>query len=381
VVKETTNQSVLDAFAKQFGDTVYGAMARARLEELRKPQVAIAPPAAAAAGKPSDVSATPEQRTTPVKNERNFRLASSFPSAMTEVFEPSQQFVKEVQSASAGRLKLQLFAAGQITPGLQVLDSVMNGSVELGWTPASFYIGKNAAFAAIGGGLPLGLDTAAFVGWLEGPGRSVRAGVYEEAGAVKSFPCSINGPRGLWVRKELKSLEDLKGLKLRLQPPTQLVFQPFGVIPQQISAADTYPALERGTIDGLEWMTPPMDERLGWHKVAKYLYYPFGEAAFSTVSDLLINKKVWDELEPSAQDMIEKTCKAQLRSDLVKLTEGVQAALQRMRAAGAIIGPTPQPIAAKYREGVRAFLDQNIRSPAGLAAWQSLKAVSKDPSR
>lgn len=375
-VKETTELPVLEAFAKQFSDTVYGALARARLKELARQRVAIVPPSFQPTIRPPLASATPDSSPLPLppKNEHSFRLASSFPSAMKEVSEPSQQFVKELHIASAGRLKVQLFAAGQIVPGLQVLDSVSSGSIELGWTPATFYVAKNPAFAAIGGGLPLGIDAATFVRWLEGPGRTLRARVYEEAGGVKSFPCSINGPRGLWVRKELKSLDDLRGLKLRVPPATQLALQPFGVVAQQIAASDIYPALEKGNIDGLEWMTPPMDEKLGWHKAAKFLYYPFGEPTFSSISDLLVNKRVWDELDPSLQNIIEQTCRSQLHNDMAKLDDGVQGALQRMRATGAVISPTPGPISAKYRERVRIDLDQGITSPAGKAAWNSLRS-------
>ena len=329
-----------------------------------------------AATKQPATSTTPRQEASPssLKNERSFRLASSFPKVLTEGFQPSEQFVQEVQSATSNRLKVQLFAAGEIVPGLQVLDAVMSGSVELGWTLAPYYIGKNPAFAVIGGGLPLGIDATTFVRWLEGPGKAVRAEVFAEFGVI-AFPCSIAGPKGLWLRKEIKALDDVKGLKLRLGGATALALLPTGLIPQQISAGDIYPALQKGTIDGLEWFTPPMDEKMGWNKAAKYYYYPFGEPTFSTISDLIINKRVWDELEPAAQDVIENACRRQLHNDLGKLSDGVTAATQRMRAEGTVIGRVPEPIAAKYLAGAKAYVEENITSSAGLAVWHSLRAA------
>jgi TRAP-type mannitol/chloroaromatic compound transport system substrate-binding protein len=250
----------------------------------------------------------------------------------------------------------------------------MNGSVELGWTFASYYFGKDPVFAFVGGNLPLGIDAAAFVRWMEGTGKAVRSEVFAVYG-VKAFPCSIAGPKGLWLRKEVRGLEDMKGLRLRIGGTTGLALQSTGVIPQQIAGGDIYPALEKGTIDGVEWLTPPMDEKLGFYKAAKYYYYTFGEPSFSGISDLIVNKKVWDELEPNARDVIENACHRQLHTDLGKLSEGVTPALQRMTAGGVVVGRLPEAIAASYRQGAVAFLEQAIKSPTGLSAWKSLKAA------
>jgi TRAP-type mannitol/chloroaromatic compound transport system substrate-binding protein len=245
----------------------------------------------------------------------------------------------------------------------------------MGWTVAQYYFAKNPAFAAIGGGVPLGINAAQFVRWLEGEGKRVRADLYAETLPVMALACSINGPKGLWLRKEVRRLEDLKGLRLRVGGTSALSLQSTGIVSQQLSAAEIYPALEKGTIDGLEWFTPPMDEKLGWHKVAKYYYYPFGEPTFSTVSDLLINRRVWDELDPSSRNLLESACQQQLRSDSSKLADGVSASLARFKAGGTAVASVPDTIIATHRQGAEAYLDQNVRSPAGLAAWRSLKAA------
>jgi len=119
-----------------------------------------------------------------------------------------------------------------------------------------------------------------------------------------------------------------------------------------------------------------MDEKLGCHnKVAKHYYYPFGEPTFSTVSDLLINKRVRGELRASSKSLFESACQRQLRDDFSKLTDGVTASLARFKAGGTSVTPVPDAIFSAYRQGAGAYLDQSVCSPAGLAAWRSLKAA------
>jgi len=338
--------------------------------------VAIATPAPAPPSpvKPQPSPAAPITGQRPVAKERSFRLTSSFPKSLTDVYAPSEQIVREIEFTTSSKLKLGLFAAGEIVPGLQVLDSVQNGSVELGWTIGAYYFGKDLAFAAASGWVPLGIDATGFVRWMQGSGSGVRDQLFSTFG-VKAFPCSIAGPKGLWLRKAVKSLDDMKGLKLRIGGATAQAMSVMGVVAVQLAGGDIYTALEKGTIDGADWLTPPMDEKLGFHKVAKYYYYPVGEPTFSFVVDLLINRRVWDELEPAAQQAFESACNKQLLADLARLSDGAMPALQRMAAGGAVIGQLPDAIAAKYRQGAIDTFDQSIRSTAGIALWRSLKAV------
>jgi TRAP-type mannitol/chloroaromatic compound transport system substrate-binding protein len=306
-------------------------------------------------------------------------LGSSYPKGMSDAFEPSEQFVTEVQRATSNKLKIVLFAAGEVVPGLQVFDAVAGGrSIELGWTYAGYYFGKEPALAAIGGDLPLGLNAVDFVRWLEGTGQVARDRLFAELG-VKAFPCSIVGARGLWLRKQVSRVDDMRGLKLRVGGVTAAALQSMEVIPQQVAGGDIYPALESGTIDGATFLTPNIDEQLGFNKVAKYYYYPFGEPSFSIISDLIINTKIWNDLEPAAKAVIQSSCQQQLRNDVRKLSNGAtpeaSAALDRMRAGGTIITPLPDPIAARYRSSVDQKLDREIKSPAGLEVWHSLKTA------
>jgi TRAP-type mannitol/chloroaromatic compound transport system substrate-binding protein len=376
--KDSRDVAVLQAFIARYKDTFFAELARARVEELKKQQVAVAtpapapPPPPAAKQEPGPPAVAAKQL--PSIKERSFRLTSSYPKSMTDIYAPTEQFVREVESAAPSKLKMQLFAAGEIVPGLQVLDAVQNGTVELGWTFAAYYWGKEPAFAAASGAVPFGIDASAFARWMQGSGKSVRDQLFATFG-VKAIPCSITGPKALMLRKPVKGVDDMKGLKLRVGGATAQALAAMGVVPQQVAGGDIYPKLEKGEIDGAEWLTPPMDEKLGFTKVARYYYYPFGEPTFSVVSDLIINKKVWDELEPAAQQVFESACSKQLQSDLARLSDGVMPALQRMAAGGAIIGRLPDAIAAKFRQGASDTLEQNIKSAPGLALWRSLKSV------
>jgi TRAP-type mannitol/chloroaromatic compound transport system substrate-binding protein len=171
----------------------------------------------------------------------------------------------------------------------------------------------------------------------------------------------------------------MRGLKVRVGGITGAALQSMGVIPQQLAGGDIYPALESGTIDGVTFSTPNMDEMLGFNKVAKYYYYPFGEPSFSIITDLIINMNIWNNLEPAAKAVIQSACQQQLRNDVRKLSNGAtpeaSAALDRMRARGTVITPLPEPIAARYRSSVGQLLDREIKSPAGLEVWRSLKTA------
>jgi hypothetical protein len=214
--KDSTNIAVLQAFIARYNDTFFAELARGRVEELKQ-QVAIATPAPAPPSpvKPQPSPAAPITGQRPVAKERSFRLTSSFPKSMTDVYAPSEQIVREIELTTSSKLKLGLFAAGEIVPGLQVLDAVQNGTVELGWTIGAYYFGKDLAFAAASGWVPLGIDATGFVRWMQGSGSGVRDQLFSAFG-VKAFPCSIAGPKGLWLRKAVKSLDDMKGLKLRI---------------------------------------------------------------------------------------------------------------------------------------------------------------------
>src|SRR5688572_11916317 len=204
----------------------------------------------------------------------HWRMASSFPKSLDTLFGGGEIITRRVAEMTEGKFQIRLFAGGEIVPGLQVLDAVQNGTVESGHTAAYYYIGKDPAFA-FATAMPFGLNARQQNAWMYyGGGMQAMAGLFKEYGCVQ-FPGGNTGVQmGGWYRKEIQTVNDLKGLRMRIGGLGGQVLAKLGVVAQQIAGGEVYQALERGTIDAAEWVGPYDDEKLGFDKVAKFYYYP-----------------------------------------------------------------------------------------------------------
>jgi TRAP-type mannitol/chloroaromatic compound transport system substrate-binding protein len=206
--------------------------------------------------------------------EVKWRLTSSFPKSLDTIYGGAEVMAKQVSDLTDGKFQIQVFAAGEIVPGLQALDAVQNGTVEACHTVSYYYVGKDPTFA-VAAAVPFGLNARGQNAWLyQGGGNELFNEFFKTFNAV-GMPCGNTGTQmGGWFRKEIKTVADLSGLKMRIGGIAGQVLQKLGVVPQQIAGGDIYPALEKGTIDAAEWVGPYDDEKLGFAKVAPYYYYP-----------------------------------------------------------------------------------------------------------
>ena len=206
--------------------------------------------------------------------EIKWRLTSSFPKSLDTIYGAAEVFAKYVAEATDNKFQIQVFAAGEIVPGLQAADAVTNGTVEMCHTASYYYVGKDPTFA-FGTAVPFGLNSRMQNAWLyHGGGIELMNEFYKKSN-IYGFPCGNTGAQmGGWFRKEIKTPPISTGLKMRIGGFAGQVLQKLGVVPQQIAGGDIYPALEKGTIDAAEWVGPYDDEKLGFNKVAQYYYYP-----------------------------------------------------------------------------------------------------------
>ena len=203
-----------------------------------------------------------------------WRCASSFPKSLDTIYGASEVAAKMVSDVTGGKFQIQVFAAGELVPGLQVADAVQAGTVECGHTAPYYYFGKDPTFA-FGTAIPFGLNQRQFdAWWYIGGGEALYNEFTKEFGIVSILCGNTGAQMGGWFRKEIKTVDDLKGLKFRIGGFAGQVLTKLGVVPQQIAGGDIYPALEKGTIDAAEWVGPYDDEKLGFNKVAKFYYYP-----------------------------------------------------------------------------------------------------------
>ena len=272
-----------------------------------------------------------------------WRLTSSFPKSLDTIYGAADIISKRVAESTDNRFLIRVFSAGEIVPGLQVLDAVQNGTVECGHTAPYYYIGKDPAFA-FATALPFGLNARQQNAWMYyGGGLEAVADLFKDYGCIQFVSGNTGAQMGGWFRKEIKSVNDLKGLKFRIGGLGGTVLAKLGVVAQQIAGGDIYPALERGTIDAAEWVGPYDDEKLGLHKIAKFYYYPGwweGGPQLSTI----VNLKKWAELPKAYQSAFEAACAEANVHMLARYDAKNPEALRRLVAGGAQLRAFPRPV-------------------------------------
>ena len=236
-----------------------------------------------------------------------WRLASSFPKTLDAIYGSGENFVKRVAQLTGGKFTIRQFAAGEIVPGLQVMDAVQAGTVEMGHTPSYYYYGKDPTFA-FDCAVPFGLTSRQQTAWFDqGGGRELMRDFFKDYGIINFMAGNTGTQMGGWYRKEIKTLADVKGLKIRIAGFAGRVMERMGAVPQQIPAGDIYTALEKGTIDAAEWVGPYDDEKLGLARVAPHYYAPGWWEAGPQLS-MYINIKEWEKLPKQYQAAIEAAC-------------------------------------------------------------------------
>ncbi|ALA18368.1 MULTISPECIES: TRAP transporter substrate-binding protein [Chelatococcus] len=275
--------------------------------------------------------------------EIKWRLTSSFPKSLDTIFGAAEVFAKAVSEASDGKFQIQVFSAGEIVPGLQALDAVQNGTVEMCHTAPYYYVGKDPTFA-FATAVPFGLNARQQNAWFyHGGGMDLLNAFFAKYNAFALPGGNTGCQMGGWFRKEIKTTDDLKGLKMRIGGFAGQVLAKLDAVPQQIAGGDIYPALEKGTIDAAEWVGPYDDEKLGFQKVAKYYYYP-GWWEGGAALHFMINKAKWDELPAAYKALFHAAAGIANVDMLAKYDAKNPAALKRLVAGGAQLRPFPQPV-------------------------------------
>ena len=309
--------------------------------------VGLAAAAAAIAG-PAIAQSAPEVK---------WRLTSSFPKSLDTIYGGADLFSRAISEATDGKFQVQVFAGGEIVPGLQAFDAVQNGTVEMCHTSMQYYWGKDPTFGMFTA-LPFGPNTRQNNAWLyHGGGAELMAEFFNPYG-ITCLPGGNSGCQmGGWFRKEIKTIADLDGLKLRIAGVAGKVLQKVGVVPQQIAGGDIYPALEKGTIDAAEWIGPYDDEKLGFNKVAPYYYYP-GWWEGGTTLQFAMSIAKFDEL-PKAYQSIVRSAAAMVNNDmLAKYDARNPVALKRLVGSGTKLQAfTPDIMATCYKAAMELYAE------------------------
>ncbi|RDI59519.1 TRAP transporter substrate-binding protein [Microvirga subterranea] len=321
--------------------------------------------AAGAVAKPAIAQSNPEIR---------WRLTSAFPKSLDTLFGGGELLAKYVAEATDGKFIIQPFAPGEIVGAPQALDAVGSGTVELTHSCSYYYVGKDPTFA-IGTNLPFGMNSRQTNAWLyHGNGNALLNEFYAKYNLF-ALPAGNTGAQmGGWFRKEIKTVQDLQGLKMRIAGLAGQIMGKLGVVPQQIAGGDLYPSLERGTIDAAEWVAPYDDEKLGLNKVAPYYYYPgFWEGG--PAIHFFINLQKWNELPKAYQAAFTAAAGYANVDTQAKYDAKNPAALRSLIGAGAQLRAfSPEIMDAAYKAANEIYDDLSAKNPDFKKIYDSYKA-------
>lgn len=312
------------------------------------------------------------------KQQVKWRMSTGWPKSLDAMYGSAEEMCKRIGELTEGGFEIRPFAGGDIVPPSQNMDAVSNGTVECNHVLASAFIGKNTAIA-FDAGLAFGLSARQHNAWLQyGGGMQALRELYKKYGVV-NFTCGNVGVQmGGWYRKEIKSVADLNGLKMRIGGIGGMVLEKLGVVPQQIATADIYPALEKGTIDAAEWIGPYDDEKLGLNRVAKYYYSPGwweGSASITT----MVNAKAWEALPPAYKLAFEMAANEQTLKMLAKYDARNPDALKKLIGQGAKLSFFPKDVMdAAYKATNELFAELSEKNPDFKAIYPQWKQFQKN---
>ncbi|MGH7325592.1 MAG: TRAP transporter substrate-binding protein [Candidatus Rokuibacteriota bacterium] len=262
------------------------------------------------------------------------------------VQDAAKLLVETIEKTSGGRLKIELLPAGAIVPAFEIQDAVNRGVIDAGHTAPGYILGKLPAFIPLSHGPLFGMDFIDYYGWYwEGGGHELLNEAYQKhlKMNVVSFQVHPEGPQAMgWFRKEIKTFDDIKGLKYRIYGIGAEVYSKLGISAVTIPGGEIVPALERGVIDGADWINCYDDKILGLDKVAKYHYAP-GMHEPTTVGDFIINKAKWDALPADLKEIVKVSVQASYWNHFVRFQEKTAKACQELIASGTkILKTTPE---------------------------------------
>jgi TRAP-type mannitol/chloroaromatic compound transport system substrate-binding protein len=310
--------------------------------------------------------------------ELNWRITSSFPKSLDTLYGGAERLAKIVAEATDNKFQIRPFAAGEIVPGLQVLDAVQNGTVEMGHTASYYYFGKDPTFALCTT-VPFGFNTRQMNAWItQGGGEQLINDFYKGYSVYGIAAGNTTAQMGGWFRKEIKTVDDLKGLKMRIAGLAGDVMVKLGVVPQQIAGGDIYPALEKGTVDAAEWVGPYDDQKLGFVKVAPFYYYPGwweGNAALHVMTNL----EKWNALPKNYQAILRMACAEVNNWTATKYDADNPKALRVLIASGAKLQPfSPAILEASFNAANEVYAGLTAKNENFKKIYESQMAFRKD---
>lgn len=277
-----------------------------------------------------------------------WRMVTSWPKNFPGIGMGPENFAELVNEMSGGRLVIHVYGAGEIVPALGVFDAVSGGAVEVGHTGAYYHKGKIPA-APFFTSVPFGMNAQEINAWLHyGGGMEIWRELYEPFNIIPFAGGNTGVQMGGWFNKEINSLADLRGVKMRIPGIAGEVFQRAGGTAVNIAGGELYTSMQTGVIDATEWVGPYNDRSFGFNEVGQYYYYPGWHEPGSNL-EFDINLDAWNRLPEDLQAIVEGAARAVNQDMLDEYTAQNAVVLQELVADGIDIRPYPEEVLAELK--------------------------------
>jgi TRAP-type mannitol/chloroaromatic compound transport system substrate-binding protein len=289
----------------------------------------------------------------------DWQMATSWPVALDTIYGGAEVFAQRVTAMTAGKFTITPRAAGELVPGLEVLDAVQEGGVPIGHTASYYYVGKGPV-TAFGTAVPFGLTARQQNAWLyEGGGLEMMQEVYAERFNAIQFPAGNTGVQmGGWFNREIQSLADMEGLKMRIPGLGGQVMDRLGVTVQVLPGGEIFQALQTGTIDAAEWVGPYDDEKLGFQRAAQFYYYPGWWEPGPTL-EVQINLDDWNNLPEEYQEIVKTAAQEANNIMMARYDAKNPEALQKLvEESNVTLLPFPDDVMAAAEEASFELYDE-----------------------
>jgi len=279
----------------------------------------------------------------------NLNLASSFPGSLQLLGDTPVQWTKTVSELSGGTLNIKFFEPGALVPGLEAIPAASKGSVDMAWASSGYFAGTDSTFSFFTA-VPFGPNPTEFLAWMYyGNGQKLADELYAKHN-IKHIPCHMIPPEASgWFKKEIKTVNDLKGLKMRFFGLGAKVMDKLGVATQLLAGGEIFQALQLGTIDATEFSMPSSDQSFGFYQVAKHYYFP-GWHQPASFNGIMINMDVWNKLSAQHKKILEVSCGDNIRDGLARGEASQPPALKAMQDKGVTIHRWWPEILAAYEK-------------------------------
>ena len=292
------------------------------------------------------------------KETFEWKLVTTWPKNYPGLGLAPENFAEKVEAMSGGRLKVKVFGAGQLVPAFEVFDAVSQGTAEMGHGASYYWTGKSKATAFFTS-IPFGLNAQEMNGWLHyGGGLELWRELYNEFNLIPFAAGNTGVQMAGWFNREINSMEDIKGLKMRIPGLGGDVISRAGGVSVTISGGELYTAMQTGVIDALEWVSPYNDIAFGFHQVAKYYYYPGWHEPGPTL-ELIVNKDAYSELPEDLQAIVEVAARAVNQDMLDEYTaRNNEALITLVETHGVQLRKLPDEVVSELRGIAEEMLEE-----------------------